>query len=178
MSAVNFWRQNVHHIQQLKCTWSLPWLDQLSFLLTDVLSNEKFVVVSLLTLPLFVLVYSVFAAQRSDSLPAGAFRRAPFHAARLELGLLRRVRILPRPVPPCLDRVPPAGPERHPDMQTDLPSHPSRLQGRRFGLVGALVAGDGIGHGQTAIVCILFASFGVLVTFICIILLLINLWSQ
>lgn len=108
-----------------------------------------------LTLPLLLSVYSVFAAQRSNSLPAGALCRAPSHAARLELGLLWRVCFLPRPVPPCLDRVPFARPERHPDMQTDLPCHSSRLQGRRIVLVGGLV-----------VLCV-FVSFGVLVTFVC-----------
>lgn len=96
------------------------------------------------TLLLLVSVHSVFAPQRSDSLPAGALCRASSHVARLELGLLRRVRLLPRPVPPRLDRVPPAGPERHPDMQTNLPHHPSRLQGRRFLLVGILVGREWI----------------------------------
>lgn len=83
-------------------------------------------------------VHSVFAPQWSDSLPAGALCRASSNATGLELGLLWGVRLLPCPVPPCLDCVPPARPECHPDLQTDLPSHPSRLQGKGCILVRVL----------------------------------------
>lgn len=73
----------------------------------------------------FPSVYGVFAAQWTNSLPAGAFCGASSHITRLELGLLWRVCLLSRLVPPCLERVPPAGTECHFNLQTDLPHHPS-----------------------------------------------------
>lgn len=72
-------------------------------------------------------VYGVFAAQRANGLPAGALRGASSHVTRLELGLLWRVCLLSRIVPPCLERVPPARTERHFNLQTDLTHHPPRL---------------------------------------------------
>lgn len=73
---------------------------------------------------LFFLVHGVFASWGANHLPAGAICRASSHITRLELGLLRRVCLLSRLVPPRLDRLPPAGTERHLNLQTDFPSHP------------------------------------------------------
>lgn len=72
-------------------------------------------------------VYGVFAAQRANGLPAGALRGASSHITRLELGLLWRVCLLSRIVPPGLECVPPARTERDVNLQTDLTHHPSRL---------------------------------------------------
>ena len=83
----------------------------------------------MITLFFFPLVHSLFASRRTNRLPAGALCGAAAHVTRLELGLLRGVCLLPRPVPPGLDRVPPPGAERHPDLQTDIPRHPPWLPG-------------------------------------------------
>ncbi len=77
----------------------------------------------------FFLVHRVSAAWRTNSLPAGVVCGASSHIARLELGLLRRVRLLPRLVSSSLDRLPPAGTERHINLQADFPSHPPWLPG-------------------------------------------------
>lgn len=72
-------------------------------------------------------VYGVFAAQRANGLPAGALCGASSHITRLELGLLWRVCLLSRIVPPCLECVPPARTECDFNLQTDLTHHPSWL---------------------------------------------------
>lgn len=71
----------------------------------------------------------MFAAGRTNCLPAGAVCGAPIHVTRLELGLLWGVRFLSRFVSSRLDCVPPARTERHPHLQADFSSHSSRLQG-------------------------------------------------
>lgn len=95
------------------------------------LMNDKMMKTQCMSAPRLLSVYSVFTARRANSLPAGAFCGASSHATRLELGLLWRVCLLPRLVPPCLDRVPPPGTECHFNLQTDLAHHPSRLPGTR-----------------------------------------------
>ena len=74
-------------------------------------------------------VHSMFASWGANSLPAGALCRTSAHIARLELGLLRRICLLSCPVPPRLDRLPPARAKCHFDLQADFPSHPPRLPG-------------------------------------------------